>query len=215
VDHLLFVLGLLLITQSWRAGALTLTGFTLGHSVTLALGAFDLVRVAPARVETLIAATIVCIGLEALRAQGAPRAAIHWAMLCGLGALFAAAVAWGTPVWLAAACAALLIGAGIGDAAAGWRKTFAFAAGFGLIHGLAFAETLREALTPGGGMVSALVGFNLGVEAGQLLVAGVAAAGFALWRERHGASAAIGAYSAACLLLFGGGIWLAARLPFS
>jgi hypothetical protein len=117
---------------------------------------------------------------------------------------------------LVLAAIALILGAGLNGRSAGtWRRPFAFAAGFGTIHGLAFAETLREALTPGGGLIWALLGFNLGVELGQLLVAGVAAAAFAVWQARHAASAAAGRYATACLLLFGGSLWFAARLPFA
>lgn len=216
VDHLCFVIGLLLIARGLGAAAVTLTGFTLGHSVTLALGALDVVRVSPPVVETLIAVTIVAVGLEALRAQGAAHRAVEWAMLCVTAFVCASGVAAGAPVWLVLAAIAIVLGAGFSTGGqATWRKPFAFAAGFGTIHGLAFAETLREALTPGGGLVWALLGFNVGVEIGQLFVAAIAAGAFAIWRSRHEVSAAAGAYTTACLLLFGGAAWLAARLPFA
>lgn len=41
---------------------------------------------------------------------------------------------------------------------------------FGLVHGCGFADLLRQTGLPAGGQVEALLGFNLGVEAGQLLV---------------------------------------------
>lgn len=216
VDHLCFVIGLLLIARGSTAAAITLTGFTLGHSLTLALGATDAVRVSPAVVETLIAVTILAIGMEALRAQGAASRAIEWAAACVVAFACASLAVAGAPVWLVLASIALILGAGLNAGAdTTWRRPFAFAAGFGTIHGLAFAETLREALTPGGGLLWALLGFNLGVEAGQLLVALAAASAFALWRGRHAPSAAAGAYASACLLVFGGAIWLAARMPFA
>jgi hypothetical protein len=216
LDHLCFVLGLLLIARGLAAAAITLTGFTLGHSVTLALGAMDLVRVSPPVVETVIAVTILAAGLEALRAQGANSRAVEWAMLCLIAFTAASLAAGGAPAWLVLSSIALILGAGFGTPnAATWRKPFAFAAGFGTIHGLAFAETLREALTPGGGLFWALLGFNLGVETGQLLAAALAAGAFVVWRMRHAESAAAAAYATACLLLFGGAIWFAARLPFA
>ncbi len=54
-----------------------------------------------------------------------------------------------------------------------WRSLIAFA--FGLIHGLGFADALRELGIGSGkfGIVLPLVGFNLGVEIGQLSVAAV------------------------------------------
>jgi hypothetical protein len=207
---------LLLIARGLAAVAITLTGFTIGHSTTLALGAMDLVRVSPPIVETLIAVTILAVGLEALRAQGAASRAVEWAMLCVVAFAAASLAVAGAPVWLVLSVISLILGAGLAaDEKGAWYKPFAFAAGFGAVHGLAFAETLREALTPGGGLLWALLGFNLGVEAGQLFVAALAVGAFAIWQMRHPASAAASAYTIACLLLFGGAAWFAARLPFA
>lgn len=56
----------------------------------------------------------------------------------------------------------------------GSRHPWAMALGFGLLHGFGFAGSLREAGLPGDAIGMALLGFNLGVEVGQLLfVAGV------------------------------------------
>jgi hydrogenase/urease accessory protein HupE len=65
-DHLLFLLGLLLLGGSlWRLATIV-TAFTLGHSVTLSLAALDLVRVSPAVVEPAIALSIVVVGVDNL-----------------------------------------------------------------------------------------------------------------------------------------------------
>jgi hypothetical protein len=50
-----------------------------------------------------------------------------------------------------------------------WLRTEALALGFGLVHGFGFAGLLLEAAAPSGLLPWALAGFNLGVEAGQLL----------------------------------------------
>ena len=47
-----------------------------------------------------------------------------------------------------------------------WAVSFLF----GLVHGFGFAGALAEVGLPTSGLVSALVGFNLGVEAGQALI---------------------------------------------
>jgi hypothetical protein len=47
---------------------------------------------------------------------------------------------------------------------------------FGLIHGLGFAQRLIDERIPSGSIVSSLLGFNLGVEFGQLAVIGLAVA---------------------------------------
>ncbi len=66
-DHLIFLLGLLIATSQFRATIWVITCFTLAHSATLALAAFDLVRVPDGIVEPLIAATIIYVGAENLR----------------------------------------------------------------------------------------------------------------------------------------------------
>jgi hypothetical protein len=206
------------MARSFGPAAATLTGFTLGHSVTLALGALDVVRVTPAGVEALIAGTIFCVGLGAARVHGGTDRSIESAAAGALGLVAASALATGVPVWLALALAALILGAAFSSdrpSAVPWRRPFAFAAGFGTIHGLAFAETLREAIPASGGLIAALLGFNLGVEAGQIFVASLAAGAYALLRRRRPDGAAGATYVTACLLLFGGAVWMAARLPFA
>jgi hydrogenase/urease accessory protein HupE len=65
-DHILFLIGLLLLGGSWSRLALIVTSFTIGHSVTLSLAALDLVS-PPARfIEPLIALTIVVVGADNL-----------------------------------------------------------------------------------------------------------------------------------------------------
>lgn len=136
-DHLLFLLALLLPAPLMAAGGRwaqaagakrglvqivkIVTAFTLGHSLTLVSGALDVVRVASAPIEVLIAVSILVSALHALR-----------------------------PVFPG--------------------KEAAVAAFFGLIHGLAFANTLHLMDLTTGARVAGLFGFNLGIEAMQLLV---------------------------------------------
>jgi hypothetical protein len=67
IDHLLFVTGLLVLAGTWRRVLLTITGFTLAHSLTLSLSASGLVRVAPAPVEAAIALSILFLAYEIAR----------------------------------------------------------------------------------------------------------------------------------------------------
>jgi hypothetical protein len=67
IDHLLFVFGLLLLVGGTRALLATITAFTLGHSVTLAAAALELVRVPQGPVEVVIAATIYVLAVELAR----------------------------------------------------------------------------------------------------------------------------------------------------
>ena len=65
-DHILFLIGLLLLGGTVRRLALIVTAFTIGHSITLSLAALDLVS-PPARfIEPLIALTIVVVGADNL-----------------------------------------------------------------------------------------------------------------------------------------------------
>ena len=132
VDHLLFVLGLLLLVRELRPAVLTLSAFTVGHSLTLALAALDLVRLPSGPVEAVIALSILLLAVElGLRERGAPPTLTQ-------------------------------------------RYPWAIALLFGLVHGLGFAGALREVGLPSGAVGPALLGFNLGVELGQLALAALA-----------------------------------------
>lgn len=68
-DHLLFVFGLLLLARGWRRLLATVTAFTLGHSVTLALATLGYATLPSAPIELLIALTILYLAVE-LAADG-------------------------------------------------------------------------------------------------------------------------------------------------
>ena len=88
-DHLLFLLGLLIAISQFRATLLVITCFTLAHSTTLALAAFDIVHISGRIVEPLIALTIIYVGAENLLSSGAPngrwRLTLIFGMVHGLG----------------------------------------------------------------------------------------------------------------------------------
>ncbi|HEY5759030.1 MAG TPA: HupE/UreJ family protein [Steroidobacter sp.] len=69
VDHLLFVLGLLLIVRNRWMLLKAITAFTVAHSITLATAMVANVSLPGALVETLIALSILFLGLEVLRAH--------------------------------------------------------------------------------------------------------------------------------------------------
>ncbi|MGB1009890.1 MAG: HupE/UreJ family protein [Thiolinea sp.] len=64
LDHILFVIGLFLLSASFGALLWQVTSFTLAHSVTLALGMLGWVQISPSIVEPLIAASIIYVCLE-------------------------------------------------------------------------------------------------------------------------------------------------------
>jgi hypothetical protein len=97
------------------------TAFTLGHSLTLMLGAWGVVCWPAQPIEVLIALSIFVSAVHAVRP------------------LFPGREGW-------------------------------VAGGFGLIHGLAFAGTLANLRLDAGPLVLSILGFNLGIEAMQLLI---------------------------------------------
>jgi hypothetical protein len=141
-DHILFVAALTggYAAAEWRRLLWLVTAFTLGHSVTLALATLGAVRVDAALIETLIPATIVVTSLVSV----------------------AAARRDPRDRWVAPhARPARRRGAVV---------LYVLAAAFGLVHGLGFSTFLRALLGAESGIALPLLAFNLGLEAGQLLI---------------------------------------------
>lgn len=89
LDHILFVVGLFLLSTRLKPLLWQVTGFTLAHSVTLALGMLGLVQVSPAIVEPLIAASIVYVAVENIMTdrlqRWRPAVVFGFGLLHGLG----------------------------------------------------------------------------------------------------------------------------------
>lgn len=122
LDHMLFVIGLFLLSRRLGNVLWQVSAFTVAHSVTLGLSIYGVIAVPPAIVEPLIAISIVYVAIENL---------VFTEMKT-------------------------------------WRIALVFA--FGLLHGMGFAGALHELGLPRTEFVTALVTFNLGIEAGQLAV---------------------------------------------
>lgn len=89
-DHLLFVFGLVLLVSGYRRLFWTITAFTAGHSVTLALAVLGVVTVPSHPVEVLIALTILILAAELTRAGRGHETWIQrlpWAMAFTFGLL--------------------------------------------------------------------------------------------------------------------------------
>jgi hypothetical protein len=120
-DHLVFLLGLVLVGGRLRSLVAVITAFTLGHSVSLAMATLGWWSPGGAIVEPAIALSIAYVGVENFFAK---------------------------------------------DAAGRWKITLPF----GFIHGFGFAGVLADLGLPADAVIPALLLFNLGVEAGQLMV---------------------------------------------
>jgi hydrogenase/urease accessory protein HupE len=65
-DHILFVVGIFLLSSRWRSVLLQVSTFTLAHSITLALTMYGLVSLPARVVEPMIALSIVYVAIENL-----------------------------------------------------------------------------------------------------------------------------------------------------
>ena len=125
IDHLLFLLCLVIPLRRFWPLVKVVTAFTLAHSITLVASVLGLAPNAlwfPPLIELLIAVSIVFMALENI------------------------------------------VGRTL-------RRRWMWAFGFGLVHGFGFSFQLRESLQfAGSHLFTSLLGFNLGVELGQLFV---------------------------------------------
>lgn len=204
-DHLAFLLALLLAAARLRHLLVVVTGFTIGHSVTLALAATGLVRPHAGAVEALVGLSIVLASLDgAGRGRGA--AVLLLGAFAALGAAFgqvpAAALAGGA---LFAACA-LGLGARAADPG---RVRVAIAALFGLVHGFGFAGALGGLELPRERVLPALLGFNAGIEVAQAGVLALAWPALAWLRRRD--PGALHARAGCAVTLGAGTYWLVLR----
>ena len=177
-DHLAFLLALLVVAASFREVARVVTGFTVGHSATLALAALGWLHPDVKLVEAAIGVSIAVVAAEnAWTWSGRRGVAVPVATVLALivtAALEASRVpraAWAL-LGMAFAVACYFALARRASAPAALRG--AIASAFGLVHGLGFAASFAEQPVPTGHVVGALLGFNVGVELGQLAVGGIA-----------------------------------------
>lgn len=181
-DHILFVLGLILIAGSVRSLLFVVTGFTIGHSISLIAATTGFAKAESTPVEALIALTIWLLGCVALR-KVFSTSRYTMAILAGaliLLAWAASALNGGglpTPFWiggLTLTAAYLLLSDR--DHSGSTPTMIILTACLGLAHGFGFAGGLEEAFQSSDALLWPLFAFNLGVEVGQLLIIAAASA---------------------------------------
>jgi hydrogenase/urease accessory protein HupE len=87
VDHLLFVLGLLLLIERPRRLIETITAFTVAHSITLAASVLGVVELSAPAVEAVIALSIVLVAREALMPTATLTTRAPWLVAAAFGLL--------------------------------------------------------------------------------------------------------------------------------
>lgn len=171
-DHLAFLLALLLVQTSLLEVAKIVTGFTVAHSITLALATIGYVRPEPGAIEALIGVSIALVAIENVWLVTGLNRLLPWLVAGALACLAGVASSgYGRVPGLTLAGLGLFSLCYFGllervERPAPMRWTIAFV--FGLVHGFGFAAVLLEAHLPGARLAQALFGFNIGVEAGQL-----------------------------------------------
>jgi hydrogenase/urease accessory protein HupE len=164
LDHVLFVLGVFLLSTRPRDLVAQVSTFTLAHSLTLGLGLAGAFSVPAAIVEPLIALSIACVAVENVIESRVRKP----------------------------------------------RLVVVFA--FGLLHGLGFAGVLSEIGAAPDRFFHALLGFNVGVEVGQLTVVAVALAVTQRWRRDPVRYRQVLAVPASCALAVIGVCWTIIRV---
>jgi hypothetical protein len=141
-DHLAFLFLLIVVAPRLRDVAVLVTGFTVGHSVTLAAAALGVVVPHARAVEATIAASILVVALENVSMERVRGGAL--VILAALG-LFAASAMfgglpafWGIALFTACYFALLRTLSGTG------RLRWLIACLFGFVHGLGFSGVLLE-----------------------------------------------------------------------
>jgi HupE / UreJ protein len=129
LDHILFIIALCLRYQlaDWKKILVLVTAFTIGHSVTLALSALNLVHFSIKWIEFLIPVTI---------------------LITSVSNVFVKKFTFKSK----------------------FPVIYFFALFFGLIHGLGFSNYLKSLLGKDESIIMQLFSFNVGLEAGQLLI---------------------------------------------
>jgi HupE/UreJ protein len=165
-EHLLFLVGLLLVGGSIGRLLLIVTAFTVAHSITLPLAALNIVTPSLRFVDPGIGLSIVYVGADNLMVRGGRD----------------------VRAWIAAA--------------------------FGLLHGFGFAGVLRDMDLSRRALGWTVFSFNLGVEAGQLLVVlAVASALGALHAHSELAGRRL-AFAGSIVVIAAGTYWFIQRVFF-
>ena len=127
-DHFLFIIALtsIYLLQNWKQVLVLITAFTIGHSLTLALSVYDVIRFNEKWVEFLIPCTILVTAILNLMTKEYK-----------LGSV---------------------------------KVNYFLALFFGLIHGMGFANIIRFMLVKNQAIAIPLISFNIGLEAGQVII---------------------------------------------
>ena len=172
-DHLAFLLALLVLKLPIKRLVIIITGFTIGHSLTLALGALDLITPSSQLVEALIGYSILIIAMESAAAitksynlYSNVLVSLSFILILILSIFGHLKFIYGLIGMTVFSYCYLRLASKYFD----FTLTIAVTCLFGLIHGFGFAGNLSSIGLMEGRLLPAIFGFNIGVELGQILV---------------------------------------------
>ena len=170
-DHLAFLLGLLLLFTG-RFLVIAITGFTIGHSLTLGLGAMNVLRVHSEIIETLIGFSILLLAVEYFIKHTFEIDKLAKNLALSLCAFLPLTVFGDLDLILIIGLALFLtFYLSLTNHYSNLWLPLLITIFFGLIHGLGFASSIAESGIPQDRLVPIILSFNIGVEVGQLAVA--------------------------------------------
>ena len=173
IDHLVFLAALLLLVPRLKELIWIVTGFTIGHSITLSLAVLGYISLDIWVIEALIGFTIALVAAENI-GIGGHRRLISGVVIAALLILVIVSAIWGLGlpvITLVGLCIFTLAYMSSSVDESDVRKLRpALTLVFGLIHGFGFASMLSEVGLSGIQLGVALAGFNVGIEIVQLAV---------------------------------------------
>ena len=182
IDHLLFLLALIVGSRRLRDVVFAATAFTIAHSVTFTCAALGVISVPGAIVEPVIALSIAVVASWYLWRARRDRAA------------------------------SLVVQSGWRSLdTADWAR-LAVVFGFGLMHGLGFAGALGIDEPFSWPLLCSLLVFNLGIEAVQVGIIVVLFPLLMLWRRQAPTSSIVGGAVVAAGVAITGLVWFVQRL---
>lgn len=177
IDHIAFLLALLLLLRSLKVLVWMVTGFTLGHSITLALAALGWIIPDLDIVEAAIGFTIALVAVQNIAVLTGNHRQITYFSVAGLLLIVLINLIWNiglsalSGLGLALFTLAYLWNSADEHLSANLRLVTSVI--FGLIHGFGFASALTETGLASTQLLPALLGFNLGIELGQIVIIAV------------------------------------------
>jgi hypothetical protein len=177
IDHIAFLLALLLLLRSLKVLVWMVTGFTLGHSITLALAALGWIIPDLDIVEAAIGFTIALVAVQNIAVLTGNHRQITYFSVAGLLLIVLINLIWNiglsalSGLGLALFTLAYLWNSADEHLSANLRLVTSVI--FGLIHGFGFASALTETGLANTQLLPALLGFNLGIELGQIVIIAV------------------------------------------